>query len=303
MNIAHFDLNLLKVFVAVDEYRHVTRAANAIGLTQPALSHALNRLREALGDSLFVKTTKGMVPTPRAEALRIPAREVLEKIHRELLGGKTFEPRALERTFRLRTTDMVEGLLFPPLLKTLEKEAPLVRVSSRSSAFSLPKEEMEKGECDLAIAGFFGDLPDGFYQQKLFSDEFLCAVREKHPRLGKKKKVSEEEYIHERHLLIAPGGELQGRVDKKLKRFVAAGVGSFHVSGWILGEGDMVLTAPSRLITQWREILPLHTFAPPVAVSGITVVQAWHERQHRDPAHRWLREKVSALLSRTPGPG
>ena len=206
--IADFDLNLLAVFVAVNEYRHITKAAQAIGLSQSALSHALNRLRTKLGDSLFVKSSGGMVPTPRAKELAEPIRDLIDSFEQKILASNSFMIEQLERTFRISSTDLIESLLIPPLLKTLQADAPKVQVITKSAGFALPREEMELGICDLAIAGFFGDLPDGFYQQKLFSDHFVCGVRKNHPKLKAKSHLSIDDYCDERHALLAPGGEL-----------------------------------------------------------------------------------------------
>jgi len=299
--IHNFDLNLLVVFAAIDEHRQITKAARAIGLSQSALSHALNRLRDQLGDPLFVKSSQGMVPTPRAEALAAPVKDLIHSLQENVLGTGTFRPATLNRTFRVYSTDLIESLLVPKLLGVLETEAPKTRAAFKTARFALPKEEMELGTCDLAIAGFFGDLPEGFYQQKLFTDEFLCVVRGGHPRLGSKSRVTLDDYCNERHVLIAPGGELSAKVDELLKRqgrerFVVAGISSFMVSGWIASQSDAIVSGPSRVIGQIAETFSLRTFKCPLELPKITIVQAWHERNHTDPAHRWFREHVKALL-------
>lgn len=295
------DLNLLQVFRAVEETRHVTRAAKALGLSQSALSHALNRLRRELDDPLFVRTPRGMVPTPRAEALAEPVRQLLARVEVEVLGTGPFDPARLETTFRIRTTDFVEGLLLPPLLASLDREAPRARVVVTATTFSLPREALESGACDVAIGGFFGALPEGFYRQTLFTDSFRSAVRARHPRWGRKRTVSLDDFCEERHLLIAPGGDLRGHVDRELarrkrQRTVVGGLSSYLVSGWLLQETDHVLTAPSRLLGLLETRFPLRTFAPPVEIPPITIVQAWHERRDRDPGHRWLRAKIRSAL-------
>lgn len=296
-----FDLNLLAVFAAIDEHRHVTKAAKALGITQPALSHALGRLRLLLDDQLFVKSSKGMVPTPRAGQLSQPIRILLSSFERDVLGIETFDSKKIKRVFRLYTTDLIESLLFPALLKTINNDAPGVQIISRAASFSLPREDLELGTCDVAIAGFFGHLPDGFYQQKLFSDGFVSAVRKDHPRLGKKKELTLEEFCGERHLLAAPGGELRATVDelikkKKRERLVIAGLNAFMSSAWIIPETDCIFTGPSRLIKQIGRAFPIHTLTPPVKIPDITIVQVWHERNNSDPGHRWLRDHIRQIL-------
>lgn len=295
------DLNLLKVFVALDEARNVTKAATLLGLSQPAISHALNRMRVAFGDPLFVKTAAGMVPTPRAEAASKPLRVALAALEREVHGSQAFSPETLRRTFRVRTTDLLEGLVLPELMRTLASRAPQVNVAFSTTGFALPKAELEAGSCDLAIAGFFGPLPDGFYQQKLVSDHFLCAVRKGHPRLGSRKSVALADFCAERHALIAPGGELSSAMDKALarkkrERFIAVGLSGFNVAGQVLAGSDLLLTAPSLLIRQLAKTIPLSVFEPPFDVPDFTIVQVWHERNHLDPGHKWFRECMKAAV-------
>lgn len=298
-NLSKIDLNLLIVFQALEESRHVTRAAAALNVSQPAISHALARLRVTFGDSLFVKTSKGMVPTPRAVKLSKPISAIIAMVQSDLLKPDAFVPSLVERTFSVHTTDMVEQLLLPELLRRTRVDAPGVKLSFRSLQFSLPREQLEEGDSDLAIAGFFGELPDGFYQQKLFQDGFVSCIRGDHPLRSKKWTI--EEFCLAEHLLIAPGGELQGRLDdhlKKLKksRRVVAGTGGFLSSAWCVINTDCVLTAPARMVAQFQKFLPLHVFATPVPVPPITIVQAWHRRHHDDPEHRWLREKICGIL-------
>jgi DNA-binding transcriptional LysR family regulator len=177
--LARIDLNLLTVFRAVDEARHVTRAARLLGVSQPALSQALRRMREAFGDPIFVKTSRGMVLTPLAESIAVPIREALGRIERDVLERGPFRAAELARTFRIRSTDFLESLLVPPLLEVLETAASNVRLAFLPVGIALPKEELELGACDLAIAGFFGDLPDGYYQRRRFGRR---AIRlEPHP--------------------------------------------------------------------------------------------------------------------------
>lgn len=298
--LARLDLNLLVVFRVVAELKHVTRAAQYLGLSQPALSHALARLREALGDPLFVKSSRGMVLTPMAERLARPVAEALARLEREVLAPGPFAPATLKRVFNVRSTDLVESLVAAPLAARLQSSAPDVQISFTSTSFGLPREALETGAADLAVAGFFGDLPDGFYQQRLFTDGFLCAVRQDHPRLAKKAKLTLDAYAGERHVLISPGGELSGTVDKALKaqkkgRVVVLGTSGFTVAGFVAAGSDLVLTAPARLVSQLAAHLPLKIFAPPLALPDIKIVQVWHERNHKDEGHKWFREQLQVV--------
>lgn len=295
----NLDLNLLKVFLAVDKYRHMTKAAESLNLSQSAVSHALNRLRISLNDQLFVKTPSQMVPTPLAQKLSRPIQNILEKIQNEVIQSRTFIPSEMERVFKIRTTDLIEHLIIGKLLNVLHDSAPNVKLIFKSLLFELPTEELENGSCDLAIAGFFGELPDGFYRQALFSDEFLCCVRSSHPRA--KLKWSLSDYCAAEHILIAPGGEFGSKIDQLLKkkkenRNVVVGTSGFLSSVWGILETDCILTGPSSLIKQFEKFFPIKSFEAPIAIPPIKIMQVWHARNNNDQEHRWMREQIHRLF-------
>lgn len=298
--LSQFDLNLLLVFRVMDEVQHVTKASQILGMTQPAISHALRRLREFFNDPLFVRSSEGMVLTPLAQKLRDPIRAIVGDLQSKVLLQEDFSPKTLNRTFRIRTTDLVEGILIPKLMGLLEEKAPQSRLSILRTGTELPKRELETGHCDLAIAGFYGELTEGFYQQKLLLDHYVSCVSKEHPRI-KSGKVSVEDFCEEKHILISPGGDLTGPIDKLLSkqkkaRRVVVGASSFMVAGWILLETECVLTAPSRLISQFQKYLPIRAFTTPVKSDEIKIVQVWHERNQEDPAHQWFRSLVFSCL-------
>ena len=299
-SLARLDINLLVVLRAIDEHRHVTRAAEFLGVSQSAVSHALSRLRDVFSDDLYVKTPRGMVPTPKAERLVVLTEPVIRSLRHVFFEDRGFSPAELDHTFRVHTTDLVENLLLPSILKIQNEEAPGLKVSFQNVGFSLPKQDLEEGRIDLAIAGFFGDLPDGFYRQKLFVDSFKCAVRKSHPTI--KGQVTLSDYCSLPHILIAPGGDLKGAIDKilakkKISRKIVAGTSGFLAAGWAAAQSDAILTAPSKLIDQFKSYLPIQSMAVPLEIPAITIVQVWHERQNRDPAHKWFREKLQRILA------
>jgi DNA-binding transcriptional LysR family regulator len=300
--LARVDLNLLTVFRALDETRHVTRASRLLGVSQPALSHALRRLRDVFGDPMFVRTPRGMALTPLAESLAGPIREALAQLESEVLERGPFNAAVLSRTFRVRTTDYLEALVTPSLLTALAADAPRVRVAALAVGTSLPRAELESGACDVAIAGFFDDVPTGFHQEALFHDTYACAVRRSHPRV-RGPGLTLDAFRAERHVLVAPGGELTGAVDRALarqkdRRQVVAGTSAFLVAAWICARSNFVVTAPSRLLSKLAAPLGLRTFAPPVTMPVIRIVQVWHARSDADPAHRWFRELVRDVAAR-----
>jgi DNA-binding transcriptional LysR family regulator len=300
--LSKLDLNLVVVLRALEEHRHVTRTAEFLGISQSAVSHALSRLRDAFQDDLYVKTPRGMVPTPKAEQLAPRVAPLIAALSDVFLPQTPFSPADLKRTFRIQTTDLIENLLLPSVLATRASEAPGLQVSFRNVGFSLPKDDLQDGRVDLAIAGFFGDLPDGFYRQRLLVDTFKSCVRKNHRAVGKKLTVAT--YCSLPHILIAPAGVLSGQVDKALakagvRREIAVGTSGFLAAGWAAARSDAVLTAPSRLIEEFEKYLPIRSFDVPIELPSITIVQVWHERQHKDAAHKWFRERLRDALHDT----
>jgi DNA-binding transcriptional LysR family regulator len=298
----NFDLNLLKVFAAVAATSNVTQAANSLRLTQSALSHALRRLRSELGDPLFVKVASGVTLTEKAKTLVIPVEELLKLVHARILDKPAEDLRTTKRNIRIFSTDLVETLLLPKLLKVLEREAPHVQLTFRPAAPELPRREFEDGRCDLAIAGFFTNIPDGYYQQLLFKDSFMCAARKDHPRLARSKRLTVDAFCQESHLLIAPGGDLRSQLDTALSktgraRFVRSGIQGFAAAGAIVAASDCIVTAPSRLLQHAARTTSLRLFAPPIPLPAISIVQTWHARSHSDLLHKWLRGQIHECLN------
>lgn len=161
---------------------------------------------------------------------------------------------------------------------------------------SLPKTELENGDYDLAIAGFYSDLPEGFLKQKLFDDDFVCVSGQGHPRV-KKKTLSLEDYAEERHILISMQGDMKAKsqdlLAKKGKRQqFRAGLSSFLSPGWILTTTNCLLTCPRKLATSYEKHLPIAIHELPIEIPQIQIIQVWHERHHRDAAHAWLRQVI-----------
>jgi len=298
--IQQFDCNLLVVFAALAETQHVGRAANLLGLTQPAVSHALTRLRDQLRDPLFVRAPSGMLPTPRAEALVPVVRELLVDITGRVLEVAEFSSERLERTFVVRTTGLVEAILLPEFLAEVSEVAPRVRVVSRPATPEFPRDELESGRIDLAVAGFFSELPQGVRTRVLARDRLVAAVRAGHPRLGgKRRRLTLDAFCAEAQLMISPGGTLDGQSDRLLRREkrerrVVAGVAEFMSAAFVIARTDLLLVAPESLLKGVARPLGLVVFPVPLDLSPIVIQQYWHERQHNDPAHRWFRELLQS---------
>lgn len=300
VNIANVDLNLLVVFDAVLLERNTVRAAKRLGLTQPAISHALTRLRAQLGDRLFVRAPRGLIPTPKALALEKPVREILAASESVFFGSKLFEPYHATNTFRLATTDYFEKIGLPFLLQFLENNAPRTTLMSRPTGGYLPKQGLEDGEFDLAIAGFYHDVPSNFRQQKLFTDDFVAVT---HAKRKVPAKLTPEFYARQRHMVISPQGDLK-TASREIMRGLgyeihyAVGVTGFLSPARILTMTDLMLTCPRRLAEAYLENFPLKIHELPFKIPAMTIVQVWHERQQDDPAHQWLRQNLKEICTK-----
>lgn len=290
MNIKSLDLNLLRVFAGLYEHLNVSHAAKELGLSQPAMSHALQRLRDAFNDQLFVRAPRGIIPTPRAKELGPIVQELFLDLERKLVSKK-YSPKDDTGVFNIRGTDYFEQTVYGEFVGRLFKLAPQIQIISKSNLGVLPKEELEKGDCDLAIAGFFGELPSGFYQQLLFEDHLVGLANKKHPI---HKNTTLKEYLKWPHLVISGEGKLKGPIDQnlaklKVKRNVSASTSSFMSAGWILQDSNLLLGMPARAAFKLTEVLPLETFELPFSNPTIKVVGVWHESKHKDQRHQWMR--------------
>jgi DNA-binding transcriptional LysR family regulator len=302
------DLNLLLVLEAALRTRHVTRAARELGLSQSAASHALARLRAALGDELLVRTPRGMVRTARAEALADPLAEALAALGRALAGPEPFDPARATRTFRLGCADYAQLVLLPPLMRRLATEAPGV------SLFVMPAAQAEAthaalaaGELDLSLGPTIPGAPTGgVHRRHLLDETFVCVVRGGHPVLAEG--LTLERFLDLDHGFIAPRGAPGGAVDRELaargrSRRVALTVPHFLVMPHVVASTDLVATVARRVAELVAGPLGLCLLEPPLPIPGFQLGVEWHERAHRDPAHAWLRRclaEVAGALAPAP---
>lgn len=295
VNLSGVDLNLLPMLDALLEERHVTRAARRLGLSQPAASRALGRLRQLLGDPLLVRGRAGLVLTPRAETLRTP----LAKLLRELAGlvsePPSFEPATARGTLRIVTEDYISTVLLPRVLQALWQEAPKLDLDVEARPADL-RGQLEAGAVDLAI-GVFAEPAAGFQRQALFGERFVCVVRRDHPQV--RRKLTLARYAALPHALIGTGERGDSPVDRALareglKRRVALRLPHFLAAPLIVAGSDLVLTMPARLAEQMVALAPLRLLAPPVELARFRFSQLWHERRQNDAAHAWFRALVAA---------
>ncbi|ONH84066.1 LysR family transcriptional regulator [Roseomonas mucosa] len=291
VHLASIDLNLLVVFDALVAEGHATRAAERIGLTQPAVSHALNRLRALFGDPLFVRSPRGMVATPLAQDIAPSVRSILEQVEGVLLGGRAFDPVSSTRQFTLGLSDYAAFVLLPRLTARLDREAPGVSLIVRNTSRSVGLPMLEDGGAEL-IAGNFPEPPTHMREELLYEEDFICAARGDHSGLDET--IDLDRYLSLRHLQVSMKGNPRGYVDavlaeKGFKRNVAVTVGHFLMAPMLVDASDLVATEPRRLFAPLAGRLPLRLFQPPIDIPTFRVVQSWHARHDADPGHQWLR--------------
>ncbi len=306
LNIRNKDLNLLLLFHVLYQEQSVSAAAERMALSQPAISHRLNKLRDELGDELFVRVSRGLTPTPRAHELAPIVSNLLAGIRGfyDQCEGDNFLNRS--DRFQIFSTDYIESLLLPKLIPIIREQAPKVQLVTRNLQGPLPKAEMERGQCDLAIAGYFGEIPDGFYQQTLYQDEFVVLACKDNPFT--KGSLTLENYLACDHLMITFSGDLSSSIDQKLAamnqtRKVIAGLTSFHSPALVIPGTQTLLTCLRSVAEQAIRINPdLEHHPCPLELETVHMQQVWHQRSHEDPLRRWLREQISQLLVTETGP-
>jgi len=295
MNWGAFDLNLLIVFDAVMHERSVTRAGSRIGLSQPAMSHALNRLRYMLKDELFVRTPEGMVPTPRAEMLAQPLRNALSEMQLALEPA-AFDPAASDRRFALAINNYAAVVLAPPLVAAVSAGAPAVHLALRPSGTLDIVERLDRGDLDLTIGSV--DSPgERFATAPLLEDPFVMVMRRGHP--ASRRKLSAAAFAALPHLEISSSGEDTGFIDRWL---VASGLvrriglrAPYLSAGPILVQSDMVATLSRRIAQEFVRNHPLQIREPPYDSPRVRTTMLWHRRLDRHPAHRWLRDVILSV--------
>lgn len=301
MNIRDKDLNLLHLFKVLYEERNTTKAAKRISLSQPALSHKLSKLRNEFGDELFIRASRGLTPTPLAHKIAPQISEVLTSIESfyQILDNNEFLQS--EDTIRIYTTDLVEQILLPKLLPIVEELAPNLRLITLNTQGEVPKSELERGLCDIAIAGFYHNLPDTYYQQRIRSESFVVLASKYNKKI--KNNMDIDDYLSCQHIVTTLSGDLVGNVDKVLgqrglKRQVKAGLSSFLSPPSVIKKSNFILTCLKSIGEEACDnYCDLLLYQPPVELEAIHINQTWHQRTHNDPMRRWLRETIFELMN------
>ncbi|HVR53075.1 MAG TPA: LysR family transcriptional regulator [Pseudorhodoferax sp.] len=298
MELSDIDLNLLVLFHQLMAERRVSKVADNLGLTQPAVSNSLAKLRRIFADELFLRTPSGMVPTPFAEQLAGPLGEALGLIHSGLNQRLQFEPASVQRTMTIGMTDIGEIVFLPALIERLGRDAPGIKLNTvRNTAVNL-RDDMESGKVDLAI-GLLPQLKAGFFQRRLFQQRYVCLFRRGHAL--DKPRVGLADYRAAEHLVIVSAGTGHGTVDELIRkagldRTVRLTVPHFVSVGHILQRTALVATVPERLAETLTEPFGLTWRRHPVKLPVATINVFWHAKVHREPANQWLRRVVFELF-------
>jgi len=288
------DLNLLKALDALLDERSVTRAAERLSLTQPAVSGMLTRLRECFDDPLFTRTQRGIVPTLRALELAVPVKSILTEVS-ALLQPKQFDSATAEMTINIAATDYALRAVIVPFMAALRQQAPGIRVAVLPVNNEQLALQFERGSVDIALITP-DTAPPELHARALYTEEYVCLMRDDHP-LAHLENLTLDDFCAQDHALVSYlGGNFHGATDAALNamgrsRRVTLSVCSFLVLPEILRVSDLISVVPRRVA---RHHAGLKVCAPPLEIQGFTKTVAWHERTHRDAGHSWLRDLLFA---------
>ncbi|SDH02942.1 DNA-binding transcriptional regulator, LysR family [Pseudomonas benzenivorans] len=296
MNISTFDLNLLRVLDALLREQNVSRAAERLALSQPAVSNALNRLRELLDDPLLVRVGRSMQPTPRAQALAAPIRAALQQIEQSLTAGEAFDPASSRQRFRIAVTDYVELICMPRLVELLSRQAPGIRLEIQHLSPSLPAEALDKGELDLVL-GRFEKVPARFSRRHWMSETLQLALRQGHPLVHDGLDLAT--FLGLRHLWVH-GGQTRGMVDQwlgeqGLSRQILYTTPNYLQAAHIVAGSELAAVLPTQLARHFAALLPLQLFDLPFHLGPFHLEIVSPAQRQRDAALQWLIAEIVAI--------
>lgn len=296
MNIYNFDLNLLRILDALLRERNVSRAAERLSLSQPAVSNALNRLRELLDDPLLVRVGRAMQPTPRALSLETPIRDALQQIEHTLNAGDFFDPSTSRQRFVIAVTDYVELICMPRLMAHLAQVAPGIQLAIEHLTPSLPAEALDNGELDLVL-GRFVEVPTRFHTRRWASETLQVALRQSHPLADEA--LDLDRFLRLRHLWVH-GGQTRGMVDQWLEehglsRDVVYTTPNYLQAAHIVASSDLAAVLPTQLARYFAELMPLRLFELPFDLGSFRLDIVSVAQRERDAALQWLIEQIVAV--------
>lgn len=302
MNFQTLDLNLLRVFDAVMAERSITRAADRLALTQPAVSNALKRFREAVGEELLTREAYGMKPTPYAERLWPQVRAALGRL-REAFGQPGFDLRTANANFRIATADASAATLLPSVIAEIERDEAQVNLRVLPLTTRDPRGLLERDEVDVAV-GYFPEavaalVADGadatLRHQRLHQSEYVCVMRRDHPLA--KAPLTLDAFCQAHHLLVSFSGRPHGFVDQALialgrSRRIVLTVNQFFTAGRVVARSDLLTVLPATFVAATGAQAALVERPLPLRLARIHVEMVWHLRHDDEPAHQWLRARL-----------
>jgi DNA-binding transcriptional LysR family regulator len=305
MKIAGLDLNLLIAFESLLDERHVGRAASRVGLSQPAFSNAISRLRVRLDDPLFVRTSRGMVPTPRAEQLSGPVRAALSLLRDTLEAPRAFDPETSTQRFRVGLSDNVELLLAPLLARSMRPGKLQLQTRRLEAMFAIPESELRSGSLDLAI-GYFQDartLAPGFIMETLFEEPNVVIARRGHPAF--QRRLTLERLMRLDHAAIIYRNEPWGLIDRELaarglRRRLRLALPHCLSVLHAVASSDLVACVQQSVATAFGPPLGIVSYPEPIGLPPFALRMTWHEQRNSDPAQIWLRTLVQRGLCTAP---
>ena len=309
MNFRHLDLNLLRVFDVVMVERNLTRAAERLCVTQPAVSNALRRLQDSLGEELFARAVGGVAPSARAEALWPEVRAALGHL-RNAFEPATFDPANDVATFGIAMADATAAMLMPELVRRIEHGAAKTNVRVVPLATHDPRALLDRGDADIAI-GYFpeaiaalaaDDSSANFGHAPVLESDYTCVMRAGHPLASRE--LDLDAYCAAHHLVASVSGRPHGQVDRVLaelgrERRVVMTVNQYFTAGRVVAQSDLLAVMPRAFLraTGCDELLVVRPL--PVTLPPLRIAMLWHLRHERSPAHRWLREALAAAAALT----
>lgn len=297
---AKLDLEWLSIFDEIYKTGSVSRAADRLGIAQATASIALNKLRNHFGDPLFCRTSRGMEPTPHAQAIYPELRGILTLLEKTRGARAEFDPCQATRAFRVSITDISEVVLLPDLINHLRRIAPGVHLEVEKISPDTPR-RLESGEVDLAV-GFMPHLEAGFFQQTLFTQDYVCLAARDHPRIGES--LTPAGFLSEGHIVIGSSGTGHQIVEKTLaqhgmEREVVLRLPSFLGVARIVARTELLVIVPRLLGETLATQEAVRLLPPPLELPSYAVKQHWHERYHADTGNAWLRQTLAELFSRS----
>ncbi len=294
MNIKNFDLNLLLVFRTLFEQKNVTKASKELGITQPAMSNALNRLRYLIKDELFVRGPRGMRPTQRAVDLSLPITTALNNLELAL-SSINFSPETTKKLYRISITDDVASIILPNLINFLEKKSPNSSLRIRAEQGNDAIKLLDSNEIDFAV-GRFEIIPSRFGSINLFTEKYVCILRKDHP-LSKEDKLSIEQYLSAKHLRVAPKNAPAAPIDRSLsqlnlERDIFVRIDLITLAPAILKNANLILTLPSKTAQRMANNYNFTIVELPIELGKRQTKLLWHKELTNHPTFDWVKKQI-----------